>query len=236
MLAVIISCLARSSGQLVVETMQDVSAYISESQENARRIQARYALGPFPAPEYDLPDVIPPHTHVQVYVHIIRTKNNIVYQWKEWLAGYVLRVQEDHYVISYTLDWEENIICYVNVKIADAHKLIRDEPLRLRDERVAAERQMGRERYRWPKHLAHLVVLPSFVYIGAKVTLKINATKCAGWRGVPLERADWRYVSATVMNITPLHVWLKLDFGRYGDDEELVPLCDVEEMLSPYHE
>jgi len=221
---------------LLVETMQDLSV-------NSSALQERYDRGPYPSIDYDLPDVIPLHIHVQVLVHVTRTRDNTVFQWHSWFPGFLCGVQGDSYSVNYTNPFD-GAKGHVYVKIADARNRLRDEPFMLREQRVATERAefAAHRRALHATNLALQATFHSFVQVGARVLLKVPATKpkrkpgeVGGSHYDTVVFGEWRYVSGTVTDISGGFVWLKLDFKSFGDDEDVVRFSEVEELLSPYY-
>mmetsp|Transcript_32824 Transcript_32824/g.47894 ORF Transcript_32824/g.47894 Transcript_32824/m.47894 type:complete len:181 (+) Transcript_32824:166-708(+) len=150
-----------------------MSAYSALS-NNSKTTQERYARGPFPAPEYDLPVVIPPCTHVQIQIDEIRKENNQYYHRTEWHAGRVEFATKDSYYVRYTDSFDKKIHS-VYVKIIDACRVLRDEPLMLRDTRVAAERAANLlEEITRRNITVNQSTLPWFVRLGGKVRLRTD--------------------------------------------------------------
>jgi hypothetical protein len=174
---------------------------------SAKTTQQRYERGPYAAEEYDLPDVIPPYTHVQILIDEIREENKQYYHITEWHAGRVEFGTKDSYYVRYTDSFDQKTYS-VYVKIIDAYQVLRDEPFVLRDKRVAAERAANLlEEITRRSITVNQSTLPWFVYLGGKVRLRTEFS-----RG--------EFVSATVIKISEKYIRLGFDPMNevmYGD-------------------
>jgi len=182
-----------------------MSAY-SAFPNNTETIQGRYERGPyFPALEYDLPVLIPPYSHVQVYIAETRVLNDEFFHMSAWHPGIVQCVVYNSYYLSYTDCFNDNVY-YVYVKIIDAFRLLRNEPDALRDARVAAERAAlittDADRNVGVLAIKSTPTLPCFVYLGAKVRAQTDFS-------------DGDFVTATVVKISKKYIYLELNSIDY---------------------